>query len=320
VAAEEALQQVASGAFVLDLRSPRQYREEGHIAGAELLPSELIASAPAVVPEDGRPILLVCDRGARSRQGALLLAQAGFPAIGYLAGGMATWPGPREHGERPRLGPSPWLLANALVAPRGARTLDVSCGRGRHALLLSAAGSPVRALGRDARAVLALGAVARRLRLPLDAMVADLERTPIGLGDGEWELVLVFDSVPRALFPALVRALSPGGVLLCEGAARLSPAAPPPSTTAPPPFEPGELCSLVAPLDIVRSWEGAFDGRQLAAVVARKPRSFGRMVDTSHRTVVRSVAAAPTTHSRPARSAPAGARAAGSRVPGARKR
>jgi rhodanese-related sulfurtransferase/SAM-dependent methyltransferase len=320
VSPEAAQQLVADGAFVLDVRTPRQYREEGHIPGAQLLPSELVASAPAVVPEDGRSILVVCDRGARSRQAAVLLVQAGFQGVGYVVGGMAAWPGPRTHGARPRLGPSPWLLTNALVAPRGARTLDVACGRGRHALLLAAAGSPVRALDRDASRVDALGLVSRRLRLPLDALVVDLETASIDLGEGEWELVLVFEYLHRPLFPALVRALRPGGVLLCEAEARLSAARHPCATSSARLLEPGELATLVAPLEVVRSWEGELDGRQLASIAARKPRSPALTVPTSHRALVSRVAAAPATHSRPAASANGGGSAPGSRVPGARNR
>jgi SAM-dependent methyltransferase len=173
------------------------------------------------------------------------------------------------HEPSPVAGPSPWLLSNVTLAPRGARTLDVACGRGRHALFLAGAGFPVRAVDRDAGHVARLGALARRLRLPLDAAVVDLETGAADLGSSEWELVLVFSYLHRPLFPALVRALKPGGLLLYETyttdqAKRGRPTNPDHL------LEPGELPGLVAPLEVVRQREGVYEGRSIASVAARR--------------------------------------------------
>ena len=187
-----------------------------------------------------------------------------------MSGGMSRWTGPRVHEPSPVAGPSPWLLSNALLAPRGARTLDVACGRGRHALFLAGAGYQVRAVDRDAESVAWLNAVARRLHLPLDAAVVDLADAGVDFGTSEWELVLAFDDFHRPLFPALVRALKPGGVLICE--------------TSPEPLaEAGELRRLVAPLEVVRHREGEFEGRAIASVAARKPVSPAKGAGRSRR-------------------------------------
>jgi rhodanese-related sulfurtransferase len=259
VSPEEAEELLALGAVVLDVRTPREHEELGHIPGALLLPVELVHSAPAILPDDGRPVVVVCEHGVRSRQAAALLAEAGFPACNVV-GGMARWTGPRVHEPSPVAGPSPWLLAHARLAPPGARTLDVACGRGRHALFLAAAGFPVRAVDCDPGPVAWLDALARRLHLPLDAAVVDLEDAGADLGTSEWELVLVFNDLHRPLFPALVRALKPGGVLLCE-------------TSPEHLVEPGGLSRLVAPLEVVRQREGEIEGRAIASVAARKPAS-----------------------------------------------
>ncbi|MGE5126509.1 MAG: rhodanese-like domain-containing protein [Betaproteobacteria bacterium] len=319
VGAERAAALVVAGAFVLDLRTAQACEQDGHLPGAHRLPHEALASAPGLVPEDGRPVLLVCDDGSRSRRAAVLLAEAGLPNVAWLAGGMARWPGARETGRVRAVGPSAWLLANASLAPRGARTLDVACGRGRHALLLASAGSLVRAVDRDAARVRWLEAVARRLRLPVEARVVDLEQDLACLGEEEWELVLVFRYLQRSLFPMLVRALRPGGVLLCEtfarGQGRRERSIRPERL-----LEPGELVRLVAPLEVVRQREGELDGDQVASVAARKPTRGARRPATSHASAARSVAPVPRTQSRPA-SARAGAPGVSSKsTPGARKR
>ena len=271
VSPEEAEELLALGAVALDVRTPREHEELGHIPGALLLPMELLHAAPAVLPDDGRPVVVVCEHGSRSRRAAALLAEAGIETCN-MTGGMSRWTGPRVHDPSPVAGPSPWLLSNASLAPRGARTLDIACGRGRHALLLAGAGYPVRAVDRDAAHVTWLGALARRLQLPLDAAVVDLEAPGADLGTEEWELVLVFNYLHRPLFPALVRSLKPDGVLLYETYTREQAKRGRP-TSPEHLLEPGELPRLVAPLEVVRKREGDYDGRAIASVAARRPAS-----------------------------------------------
>ena len=315
---EEAERLLSLGAVALDVRTPREHEELGHIPGALLLPVELVHAAPAVLPDDGRPVVVVCEHGMRSRQAAAILAEAGIQ-VSNMTGGMSRWTGPRAHEPSPVAGPSPWLLSNAALAPRGARTLDVACGRGRHALLLAGAGFPVRAVDRDPGQVAWLNALARRLQLPLDAAVVDLEQGDVDLGEEEWELVLVFNYLHRPLFPALTRALKPGGLLLyetytTEQAKRGRPTSPDHL------LEPGELVRLVAPLEVIRQREGEIDGCARASVAARKPSRPSRTTVTSQAKDTARVAAAPKSQSRPARRAASPSRGAGARTPGARKR
>lgn len=173
-------------------------------------------------------------------------------------------------GAGPSEAPSSWLLENRDLLPRAARTLDVACGRGRHALLLAAAGFPVLAVDRDAALIDALRATAERLELSLRAEVRDLETGTADLGSGEYDLVLVFNYLHRPLFPALARALAPGGLLLyetftVEQARRGKPTNPDFLLL------PGELREKVAPLVVLREREGEFEGRMVAGVAARKP-------------------------------------------------
>src|SRR4029079_18234554 len=99
----------------------------------------------------------------------------------------------------------------------------------------------------------------------------DLETGSPDLGDSAYALVLVTHYLHRPLFPALVRAVAPGGWLLYETFTTAQTALGKPTN---PDFllRPGELPGLVAPLEVVRQREGEFEGRFVASVAARRPR------------------------------------------------
>ncbi len=269
VSPEEAERLVTEGRVqVLDVRTPAEYSRLGHIPGARLLPVDAIACAPAVLERE-RPWLVCCEHGVRSAVAADLLVRAGFSDVRDLAGGMSCWEGPREHGAGPITGPSPWLFECADLLPRGGLALDVACGRGRHALLLASLGFEVRALDRDRQALDRLDADARRLGLRVSVEALDLEAGEVDLGGEQHALALVFNYLHRPLFPELARALAPGGLLLCETFTLAQARRGKPTS---PEFllRPGELRALVAPLRIEREREGEHEGRDVAAVAARK--------------------------------------------------
>lgn len=74
--------------FLLDVREPYEY-QEGHIAGARLLPLGDLARRMGELPQD-REILVICRSGNRSGAATRQLAQAGYQAIN-LRGGMIGW-------------------------------------------------------------------------------------------------------------------------------------------------------------------------------------------------------------------------------------
>ena len=165
--------------------------------------------------------------------------------------------------------PSAWLVDNADALPAGGRVLDVACGRGRNALWLAAAGFEVHAVDRSREALEALRDAARRRGLTVAGREVDLEAETVDLGEAAYDAVVVFRFLHRPLFPALARALRPGGVLVYETFTAGQEARGHPHN---PCFhlQPGELPRLVAPLQVVRSREGDFEGQMLASVVARK--------------------------------------------------
>jgi len=97
----------AGGVVYLDVRSQREFAE-GHVPGALNIPildfdaagmmtpnNDFPRVVAAVVPRDVR-IIVGCKSGGRSAQAAEYLAQAGWPNVSNLLGGM--------HGQRNMLG------------------------------------------------------------------------------------------------------------------------------------------------------------------------------------------------------------------------
>ncbi len=259
------------GAVMLDVRTAGEHDGLGHIPGSWLLPLDLVVSAPAVLPADGRPVVVYCEHGVRSVAASRLIAEAGVPDVLNLAGGLAAWTGPRQFGASPLRGPSAWLIDNADLLPRGGTVLDVACGRGRHALLLASAGFDVHAIDRDPAAVAFLQETAERLRLSLTCEQVDLETEPPPVLPDGCDVVLGFNYLHRPLMPALGRALKPGGRLFYETFTVQQAERGHPRNPA---FllNPGELPVLVAPLTSIRSREGEVDGRCIASIVAERPR------------------------------------------------
>jgi rhodanese-related sulfurtransferase len=267
----EAMRLVAEGAVhVVDVRGPDEYRDLGHVPGAILLPVDLIVSGAATLPRDGRPLLVHCEHGIRSVYACDVLARAGFEGLLNLRGGLSVWTGPREFGpDEPAVsGPSSWLLECADLLPeRRGRALDVACGRGRHALLLAAAGFEVHAVDLDEAALASLDATARGVGLPVTVEQVDLETGRADLGARAYALVAVFHYLHRPLFPALVAAMAPGALLLYETFTVDQAALGHPKNPA---FllEHGELQRLVSPLEVVRARDGVYEGRHVAGVAA----------------------------------------------------
>jgi SAM-dependent methyltransferase len=165
--------------------------------------------------------------------------------------------------------PAPWLTGHAHLLPGRGTALDVACGSGRHARWLAERGLVTTAVDRDAAAIARVREEAEHRGLPLRADVLDLERGQVTLGTEAFDVIVVVHYLHRPLFPALRDALRPGGLLIYETFTRAQAARGKPTNPA---FllEPGELRTLVAPLEIVAEREGDVEGKMLASVIARR--------------------------------------------------
>ncbi|MGH7209382.1 MAG: dihydroneopterin aldolase [Nitrospiraceae bacterium] len=115
--------------------------------------------------------------------------------------------------------PSRFLVEQLPRLPKGT-ALDVATGRGRNALYLAAQGYAVEGLDRDEQALAEVAAAARQRNLTnLVVRRLDLEADPDqppNFPKERYEVILGFFYLHRPLFPPLLQALKPGGVLVYE--------------------------------------------------------------------------------------------------------
>jgi SAM-dependent methyltransferase len=160
--------------------------------------------------------------------------------------------------------PSRWVRHWSHLVAHGGAVLDVASGAGRHARWFAAHGHPVTALDRDP-AVLA----AMRDEPRITTLAADLEGAPWPLPAGaKFAAVVVTNYLHRPLFPHLLDALAPAGVLIYETFAQGNQTVGKPSNPA---FllAPGELLDMVRPRLRVVAFQDGFLAQPRAAYVQR---------------------------------------------------
>ncbi|HEY6968582.1 MAG TPA: class I SAM-dependent methyltransferase [Candidatus Angelobacter sp.] len=144
--------------------------------------------------------------------------------------------------------------------------LDVAGGIGRHALWLADRGWQVKLVDISEN-----GIELARKNLPstVELEVRDLDKTR-GLGRAQYDLVIVFFYLQRSLFPALIKALKPGGLLVYKTYTleerRFSGGPSHPTHL----LKPNELLRAFSSLRILRYHETVRE-RGVAELAARKP-------------------------------------------------
>src|SRR5258708_15665191 len=142
----------------------------------------------------------------------------------------SEWDAKHRLAEAPAAEPASIVRELLPLLPTG-EALDIACGTGRHALFLTARGQHVTAVDfssvaldtlelrarsthtpvRRSRVVRAAG---RHLRGGLELIQANLEE--MQLPERRFDLIICIRYLQRSLFPQIVRALRPDGVLLME--------------------------------------------------------------------------------------------------------
>lgn len=119
---------------------------------------------------------------------------------------------PTADPELPPEEPSAWVARFAPMVPAGGTVLDVACGAGRHARMFRDRGHPVVVLDRDVVKVSDMA-----VDPEVEIVARDLESgRPWPLEGRTFAGVVVVNYLHRPLFPALVRSVAPGGVLIYE--------------------------------------------------------------------------------------------------------
>ncbi len=148
--------------------------------------------------------------------------------------------------------PSAWITRWSHLLPPDATVLDLACGSGRHMKWFAQRGHAVTGVDRSPEAI----ASAARFG---QAVLADIEGGPWPFMNGEtprqFGAVVVTNYLWRALFPAILQSLSPGGVLLYETFTAGNETVGKPSR---PDFllQPGELLQLCQGLRVVAYEDG----------------------------------------------------------------
>lgn len=76
--------------LVLDVRSPAEFSQDGHVSGAILIPLPDLAMRISEVPTN-RPIACFCRSGNRSQVAADLLRSNGYAQVTNVIGGIKSW-------------------------------------------------------------------------------------------------------------------------------------------------------------------------------------------------------------------------------------
>lgn len=180
----------------------------------------------------------------------------------------SKWNARYREGSHAAAEPSPSLVEIEALLPLRGRALDVAGGAGRHALWLARRGYEVTIVDISDVGLRIAEERAREEGLSISTWRADLATESVPFGP--WDLILVSHYLDRALFPALVDALSPSGLLVVLHPTKRNlerhekPGAP---------FllEEGELLRLAGALSVVKWDEGWLpSGRHEARLIARK--------------------------------------------------
>jgi SAM-dependent methyltransferase len=151
--------------------------------------------------------------------------------------------------------------------PNAGVALDLACGLGRHALWLASRSWQVSVIDVSDVAIGRLSQAALELDVNLDVFVGDAAEYKFE--PRRFDLIVLFYHTDRSLFPKMVSALNPGGLLICKLSLRWDSEG---SLTAAAtdPLDRNELPSLVPELHVLYHQERPVRDRGVVEFMGRK--------------------------------------------------
>jgi SAM-dependent methyltransferase len=151
--------------------------------------------------------------------------------------------------------------------PNAGVALDLACGLGRHALWLASRSWRVCGVDLSEVAIRKLNHAALEVNVSLDLFVGNASEYKFG--PTRFDLIVLFYHTDRSLFPKLVSALNPGGLLICKLSLRWDTAA---RLTAADtdPLDRNELPSLFPDLHVLYRQERPVRDRGVVEFAGRK--------------------------------------------------
>jgi SAM-dependent methyltransferase len=151
--------------------------------------------------------------------------------------------------------------------PSGGRALDLACGLGRHALWLASRNWRVTVVDLSNVAIGKLSQAALELNVNLNLLVGDAAEYKFE--PTRFDLIVLFYHLDRNLFPKIVSALKPGGLLICKMSLQWDPDGGVTGVSANP-LGRNELPLLVPELHVLYQEERPVRGRGVVEFIGRK--------------------------------------------------
>jgi SAM-dependent methyltransferase len=145
--------------------------------------------------------------------------------------------------------------------------LDLAAGLGRHALWLASRSWQVTVVELSDVAIGKLGQAALELNVNVDLIAGDA--ADYKLEPAQFDLIVLFYHLDRSLFPGIVSALKPGGLLISKMSLRWD-SVESLTTASINPLHRNELRSLVPELDVLHHQERPVRDRGVVEFVGRK--------------------------------------------------
>ncbi len=184
----------------------------------------------------------------------------------------AHWDLKYEQGLTSLTKPDPFFISayGQFVAksfPNAGVALDLACGLGRHALWLASRNWRVTVVELSNVAIGKLSQAAHELNVKLDLFVGDAAEYKFE--PTRFDLIFLFYHLDRNLFPRMVSALKPGGLLICKMSLQWDPDGGLTGVSANPLVR-NELPLLVPELHVLFQQERPVRGRGVVEFIGRK--------------------------------------------------